>query len=212
HRGQHVPLDPAFERSFGSVHVRRFDLGPSSVEYDLVDQIRAARVTIGERNCRWGPARISNGGLWQGPLWPRQRHFCGPQQWLWVGETIIEDLDFQPRRCIWQHPAQGEVVSSAFSDVPIGERLVLYAGLYYPHERELTRPPVTARVLVNDVEIGRLVHADGDSWKRVELDPDPLHTGVAHGRVTIEVSADNPDMRSICWAATMRGPAREVGE
>ncbi len=210
HRTELVDRPADLERAFGRVRVRRFDLGPSPVLYDFVDHIREAEVSAGERPCRWQRQAPSQGGLWRGPLWPAERHFCGPQGWLWVGETILEDLHFEPRRCVWQHPAQGVPIRATFRNVPLGERLVIHGGLYYAHEREQTRPPVTARVLVDEVEVGRLVHRDGDGWKRVELDPDPLRRGASRGDVTIEVIADNPDMRSLCWAASTRGPVREV--
>ncbi len=211
HRTDLLDAAPSLERAFGRVRVRRFDLGPSPVLYDFVDHIGEAHVRAGDRPCRWQRMAPSpQGGLWRGPFWPAERHFCGPRPWLWVGETILEDLHFAPRRCVWQHPAQGVPIRATFRDVPLGERLVIHGGLYYAHEREGTRPPVTARVLVDEVEIGRLVHRDGDGWKGVELDPDPLGSGLVRGEVTIEVVADDPDMRSLCWAASTRGPRREV--
>ena len=212
HRSDAVEREPDVVRSFGTVMVRRWELGSSSVLYDFNAHTRDAEVRAGDRSCSWRRMSPQQGGIWQGPLWPSERFFCGPQSWLWVGDTIIEDLDFQPRRCIWQHPRADGPVVSIFRDVPLGQRLVFYGGLYYAHEREQTRPEVTARILVDDIEIGRLVHRDGDGWKRVELDPTPLGESKERGDVTVEVTADNPDMRTLCWAATTRGPAREVGE
>ncbi len=205
-------LAPAFETGFGRVRVRRFDLGPSPVLYDFVDHVREARVQRGDRPCAWRSGASNQGGLWRGPLWPRERHQCGPEPWIFVGETVTEDLHLQARRCIWQHPPPGDVVRSTFRNVPLGERLVFYAGLYYQHEREGIRGPVTARISVDGVEVGRLVHRDGDGWKRVELDPDPVNSGATHGDVSVEVDAPDPHYRTLCWAATTRGPAREAGE
>ncbi len=162
----------------------------------------------GEGGGGWESGRAEGGGLGRGALWPKDRLQCGPQPWLFVGETVLEDLDLQPRRCVWQHPVSGEPVRTTLRNVPLGERLVLHAGLYYVHERPLTGGTVEVEVELDGESIGTMVHRDGDGWKRLEVSTETRARGDrARGDVTIEVRADQPDMRTLCWAASTRGPA-----
>ena len=209
-RGFFTPAgEPAFEERIGALRLRRWDLGPSPVLVDLVSELPEAEVRLGERSCRWRRQSSRGGGLGAGPLWPREAFFCGPSPWLFVGETVTEDLDLRPRRCVWQHPAGTEPVTTTYADVPFGERVVVYAGLYYEHERKKLGLPVDLEVRANGRMLGRLRHQDGDGWKRAELPmPEGLRGG--RGRLELAVTAPHPHLRTLCWAATVRGPQRAV--
>ncbi len=209
HRGLNPrDAEPLPLHEFGEVSVRLHDIGPSPIVANLIDALPQAEVRIGERACRWQSRRAEGGGLGRGALWPKDRFHCGPQPWLFVGETVLEDLDLQPRRCVWQHPASGEPVRTTLRNVPLGERIVLHAGLYYVHERPLTGGTVEVEVELDGESIGTMVHRDGDGWKRLEVSTETRARGDrARGDVTIEVRADQPDMRTLCWAASTRGPA-----
>jgi hypothetical protein len=211
HRPEVAPdAPPTLNRQVGRVRVLRWDLEPSPVLYDFTEHVEEARVTIragGEdRPCPWRrTGRPRGGGLGAGPITPGERHVCDPRRgWLWVGTTILDDLDLRPRYCIWQHPAGPEPIRATFPDVPLGERLVLYGDLYYEHERHREHGPVHVAVRVNGEVVGRMVHRDGDGWKRMVA-----ATGGrgARGEVTVEVTAPNPHLRTFCWAATTRGEA-----
>lgn len=212
------PGDPVLDRYFGRVRVRRWDLGPSPVLYDFVDHVRDARVTMvrgdSERPCTWQPRGTARGGgLGAGAMAPGARHQCDPSRpWLWVGETVTEDLDLEPRRCIWQHPEGSAPIRATFDDVPLGDRLVLYGGLYYEHERMLEHGPIHVTVRIDGEEVGRMIHRDGDGWKRIEVDPQQVVSAEdARGEVTVEVTAPDPHLRTFCWAASTRaGPRREA--
>ena len=202
----------------GRLTLRRYDLGPSPVVYDLVDHVRHAEVSLvplgsdGERgeaqSCPFTEGRPGRGGLGAGPLMPAARHACvRARPWVYVGETVLEDLDLRPRRCVWQHPEAGAEVVAAFDDVPLDTRLVLHAGLYYEHERMREHGPFVLRVRAEGREVGLMTHRDGDGWKRIEASL-PGAEG-ERGRVEIAVHADNPHLRSVCWAADLRrGPRR----
>lgn len=219
-RGHDPPAPPAGEpeldRYFGRVRVRRWDLGPSPVLYDFVDHVRDAKVVMveggSERPCRWQAAGAARGGgLGAGAMTPGARHQCDPRRaWLWVGETVTEDLDLEPRRCIWQHPAGMEPIGATFENVPLGDRLIFYGGLYYEHERMLEHGPIHVTVRVNGEEAGRMIHRDGDGWKRMEVDPQQVvgEDGPERGDVTVEVVAPDPHLRTFCWAATTRAGER----
>ncbi len=215
------PEPPALDRPFGRVRVRRWDLGPSPVLYDFTEHVREAEVVLVQNGadvpCRWqARGRASGGGLGAGAMTPAERHQCDLRRpWLWVGETVTEDLDLRPRHCIWQHPAGLEPVRATFRDVPLGERLIFYGGVYYEHERMREHGEVYVTVRVNGVEAGRMIHRDGDGWKRMEVDPrSALGPGAppdARGDVTVDVMAPEPHLRTFCWSGTTRrGPRREA--
>jgi len=211
HRSLWAPEDePELDRVFGRVRVRRWDLGPSPVVFDLTSRIEEATVTRGPRRCTWRRRGPQGGGLGRGPLWPGEHHFCGPEPWMLVGETVNEDLELRPRHCVWQHPAANEEpVRTTFRNVPLGERVVLYAGIYYEHERMREHGPATVRVLQGDTELGHLTHQDGDGWERLEAETHPLDPERTHGDLTVEVTSPLPHLRTVCWSATTRGPRRE---
>jgi hypothetical protein len=205
---------PDFSEDVGRVHVERYDFGPTPVVLDLVDALPSAHVEVatgsGTLECPW-KERVGGayrGGLGFGPLPPRQRFVCDAGRPSgWVGVTLLEDLSLAPRRCVYQHPQGRAPVSVTYADVHLGSRLVLYAGLDYHQERDEKGAPVTLRVLVDDREIGRVVHKDGEGWKRVELatrsDADPVR-----GNLRLEVSAPNAQRRAFCWAATVQDTTR----
>ena len=215
-RGHRAPeeagqSDPDDAHRFGQVLVRRWDLGPSPVIFDFTEHVMDAHVELvgqdaSARPCPKQTSRTYGGGLGAGPLWPRERFRCDPRRgWLWVGETITEDLALRPRRCIWQHaPAPGEVMRTTFRDVPRGDRIVLYAGLYYEHERHEAGGDIAVRLLVDGEEVGRMAHHDGDGWLRMEAVPVAADAARRTGEVAVEVSATHPHQRSLCWAATSR--------
>lgn len=213
HRPAEAPdAAPNHDVQVGPVRVLRWALPEGGVLYDFTEHVRDARVSMvqggRETPCRWTESgRARGGGLGAGPITPAERHACDPRRsWLWVGATMQDDLDLRPRYCIWQHPAGEEPIRATFEDVPLGERLVLYADLYYEHERDREHGPVHVAAFVDGEEIGRMVHADGDGWKRMVASTQQGEAQKARGDVTIEVTAPNPHLRSLCWSATTRGP------
>lgn len=211
HRPAGAPSRPPDRvEHFDRVRVLRWDLGPSPVRFDLVEQVSQAEVSLvrpdGEHPCPWRRPGPRGGGLGAGPAVPPERFVCDPRRpFLWVAPTIIEDLGLEPRRCVSQHPQGRQPVRVRYRDVPLGDRIVLYAGLYYEHERRLEGGPVDVVIRVDDQVVGRMTHRDGDGWKRMEASTRGLG---ARGTVAVEVSAPAPHRRSLCWAATVREGAR----
>jgi hypothetical protein len=202
------PGPPELSRSFGRVRVERFSLGKSAVRYDFVEQLGSASVGAvqnGEvRACAWRSFPASRGGgLGVGALPPPQRFACdGGGHGAWVGSVVQESLDLLPRRCIRAAPVAAGPLRISFPSVPLGDRIVLYGGLYYEDERMREGGPVLTRVLISGHEAGLLTHRDGDGWKRLELATAP---GVAE--VAFEISAPDPRRRGFCFAANTRlGP------
>ena len=207
-RGATTRDEPAaLERDFDGVRVRMWPLSTDRVLYDFVENIQAARVELatvdGAQSCPWQTARPSRGGLGHGPMTPSERFVCDSRRpWLWVGATVLQDIDLRPRRCIWQHPAGTDPVRVTFPDAPLGARLVIHGGIDYNAERRRVHGPVTLRVWIDGRELGELVHHDGDGWSSVDLDTSKL--GLERAEVRFETSANDPSARLFCWSASTR--------
>lgn len=198
---------PDLEESFGDVRVRMWILPSDEVLYDFVEEIEHAKVELvgAEKShaCPWMSGRAADGGLGRGPMPPVERFVCDPKRpWLWVGATVLADLDLQPRRCIWQHPAGTEPVRVIFPDAQIGERLMIHAGIDYHAERERVHGPVALRVWIDDRLAGELIHHDGDGWSGMEIDTSGID--LERASVRFETSADDPSARLFCWSASSR--------
>jgi len=211
HRAREAPAgDPDLRRDFGPVRVERFTLAPPSVLYDLVEPVGHAHLTrrAGDQDvpCRtlesMGPTQ---GGLQAGPIEGAPRHVCDPgRPWLWVGATTTMDLELRGRRCVSQHAQGPEPIVTSYDDVPLGDAIVLFGGLWWERERWRNGGDVEVVVRLDGEEIGRMTHHDGDGWKRMEAAIPPERRG-QRGRVSVEVSAQNPEYRAFCWAGSSRG-------
>lgn len=196
---------PELEEQLGPIRVRMWPVSAPRVVYDFVAEIERARVSFetpdGERECPWIDGRPDPGGLERGPMRPKGRFHCDPRlPWAWVGPTVLADLDLAPRRCIWQHPLGERPVRAAFSDVPLGETLVVSAGVDYQVARRRDHAPVTLSVFVDDVLRGELVHRDGDGWTTLTLDTADVAGKRAH--VRFETTTSDPTARLFCYAAS----------
>lgn len=197
------------QRAFGGVRVLRFDLGKSPVRYDFVQHARDAQVSVVakglERRCEFGrQSAPRNGGLGVGVLPPRARFDCAPTRGIWVAPVVLEDLNIRARYCIYAPPPAGKTLRLRFPDVALHDRIVVYGGLYYEHERMREGGPVDLRVVIQGHEKARMTHRDGDGYKRIEVPTQP-----GRAEVIFEVSASDPRKRSFCFAASVReGPER----
>lgn len=204
---------PELEREFGRLRVLRYKLGKSPVLMDFVQNLPAAEVTYArngaEQRC---PRRTGGvprgGGLGKPVLMPIAERFeCDPSRpWLFVGSIVMEDLSNAPRFCVWQHPEGNAPVSVRFRDVPLGDELVFYGGVYYEHERMREGGPIQVDVSIDGRRRGGMTHRDGEGWRRIVLPSGA--TSEQRGEVRIDVRAPDPNKRSFCWAAsTRRKPA-----
>ena len=204
---------PDLEEDFDGVQVRMWRVSTDRVLYDFVENIDQARVELavadGFRDCPWMTARPSRGGLAHGPMTPTRRFVCDSRRpWLWVGATVLQDLELQPRRCVWQHPAGADPVRVTFPSAPLGERLVIHGGIDYQSERRRVHGPVELRVWIDGRLAGELVHHDGDGWSGIEIDTSK--PGLERAEVRFETTAEDPSARLFCWSASaVRGVADE---
>ena len=196
---------PALEHNFGGVRVRMWPVQSPEILFDFVARIADARVELetdeGTRPCPWTSARPSPGGLERGPMAPAQRFVCDPKRkWLWVGPTVLADLELQPRRCIWQHPAGEAPLRTIFEDVPLGRRLAVRGGIDYQIARHRAHAPVTLRVWIDDEIVAEWIHRDGDGWSGLDIDTSRLEGSSA--TVRFETTTTEPFARLFCFSAS----------
>jgi hypothetical protein len=201
----------ADERRVGKFRLRVLDnpnTDPPLV--DLIDlltpQTAAAYTQKGKTrtDCTWNErAKVTNGALHGHPTFPKRRFECSKtSDWNFVGVTVIEDENYRPRRCIWAHPAPGRKTIVVFRDVLLGSKIVGYGGLPYFVEREGKGSPVTLEVVVGDKKLGKMVHEDGEGWKRFEFSTDAL-AGQTH-TIEVRTSAKKTHQREFCFQADVR--------
>jgi hypothetical protein len=201
------------EQKFGDVSLRILqNPAPQKLLRDLIDEIdptaTVSRVANGVADpCRWEETGTPHmPGLFAGAVQPTRRFFCSPfdPAWTYVGETVITDLQYMPRRCIWMHPGANDVTTIELPPRPIGKRFVAYLGIQVYQERELKWPPVYARASVGGKEIIHITHTDGEGWMRYEGSTADF-AGTSQP-VKIELWTDpgmNP-YRTACMAAQLR--------
>jgi hypothetical protein len=203
---------PDLTKQFGHVRVLRYALAPSPVLFDFVAAWAHGEASI-TRGGNAQPCRLRHGGvargggLGRGVLMPVPDRFeCDPARpQLFVGPVVLEDLDNRARSCLWQHPQGDEPVSMTFHDVPLGDELLFYAGIYYEHERMREGGPIDATIAIDGVVRATFHHEHGDGFRSLRLLTASL--GKERGDVTVAVRAHAPARRSFCWSATTRrGP------
>jgi hypothetical protein len=204
--------EPELRRAFGRVEVLRYALPKQQVLFDFVASWQSAEANI-VRDGAAKPCPLRSGGsprgggLGKGVLMPVNKRFeCDPRSaWLFISDVVLEDLDNQPRHCIWQHPQGEQPVQLTFHDVPLGASLVFHAGIYYEHERMRQGGPIRATIAIDGQVRGEFEHKDGDGFRSLRIDTSKL--GKERGAVTVAVRAHDPRARSFCWAATTRAGA-----
>ncbi|MEM7433759.1 MAG: hypothetical protein AAF436_01315 [Myxococcota bacterium] len=198
---------PAVEAQFGGIQVRRWPLSTDELVFDFVEYVADAEVTWvdGEHShpCAWRDAPPAGGGLGRGPMAPPGRFVCDRRKpWLWVGATVMADLDLLPRRCVWQHPAGTDPVRTRFEQVPLGDTLVVEGALDYNNDRREGRSPVLLRVFIDGHLAGELRHRDRTGWTRVEVDTSRFSGSTRE--VWFETTTPDPAARTFCWSASAR--------
>lgn len=210
-RAEEAPDEaPDESLDFGRVRVERFALPTPTVLYDFTEHVGEARVTRTENGAPI-PCPITNapgssyGGLAAGPYEGAPRHVCDPRRpWLTVFATTTVDLELRGRRCVSQHAAGPEPITTSYDDVPLGRSVVLYGGIWWERERWRNGADVHVVVRLDGEEIGRMTHRDGDGWKRMEASIPSERVG-GRGRVSVDVSAPDQEFRAFCWSASTRG-------
>jgi hypothetical protein len=211
--GEHDPELAAFREvsaaDVGPFRVRELENpSPEHVTYDFVDHFGPKSVAVSgtdpEETCLYSSrARVLSGGLGGHPTFPAKRFECAGGAFFGVGVTVIADERFLPRRCIFAHPPEVGARVLRFTDVSLGDRIVVHSGMYWMIERERKGAPVELSVAVDGEPVGTVTHLDGQGWKRDELSLG-AHARAEHATVEFAISSSSYFERHFCFEATSR--------
>lgn len=211
-RGAHSPdLDGWKSTSvshFGAVTVTTWENpAPIHLVDDLLRHVGAPDLHVmlveggAEHECPLMHGAPLSGALGAGPATAGTRYACS--NGTNVSTTILADLDYVPRRCIFAPPPGGNTfIRLRFDGLTFGHALHGHHAISVHQERDLKGAPVTLAFRSGDRELGKLIHRDGDSWKPFELDTSELAGSKAP--LTVDVSAPNADARLYCFEADVR--------
>lgn len=174
---------------------------------DLVTHARHPRMTVvkvvGGKNrpCAWRKGAAVTGNLGFGPAAPAERFHC--ERGAWVGETILADLEYRPRRCIYAPaPGKKEILRLRFPKVRFGKRLEGHHALYVEAERNRKGTPVRIAFSSAGTPIGEARHEDGQGWIGFGFDT-PTLAG-KQGELTVDISSKSGNRRMYCFEVTTR--------
>ena len=194
-----------YRATFGELTLTRYALPEPTERFNLVDQLQRARVERivddQARRCLWithGPA--PGGRLGVGTVAPPGHFRCGQGRDNMVAPVVIEDLELTPRYCIWHPARKGQQLRVTFPHVVLSDELVIYAGLYYEHERHGEHPPVTLSVALSGHELGSFRHDDGSGFQRFSVTTPAGKTA----ELRFEVTSERTKHPGFCWYAGVR--------
>jgi hypothetical protein len=191
----------ADERHFGGVTVTTWDNPtPAPAIDDLVSMVNPAsmRVSSGGNDCPFVRGPGQSGGLGFGPAIPGSRFACPTGSF--AGVSVVADLEYIPRRCLYVPPSGGGPTHLQFLGVRFGGTLQGHHALYVEAERNKKGPPVTIQFSVDGAVLGNATHRDGDGWAAFSLDT----AGLAGRRADLVAEISSTDRRSYCFEATTR--------
>ncbi len=193
--------------SVGRIAITTFENpSPVTLKDDLLRHVGRPDMHVaivdpsGEHECTYGRYGVQSGNLGFGPAVPSLRYQCGA---AYVGTSIMADLDYRPRRCLFA-PAQGQgaTIRLKFDSIAFGRVLHGHHGIYVEAERDGKGAPVAIAFRSGDKSLGKLVHRDGEGWKNFELDTSDLDGKT--GELVAEITSSSRDRRLYCFEADTR--------
>lgn len=166
----------------GRVRVALYEKAATPIVYDFTASAGDARVMRADQPC-FGDAQAG----WR----------CGSAH---IERRTLE-IDYQPRRGMLV-PADNRPTTLGWNEVPLGGKLVVYAGMHDYYARKSADGLVDFSVDVDGVEKLRARVANADGWRRFDVDTRGL-AGTRHA-VTFHVSAPNPAWRNLGFHAEAR--------
>ena len=206
-RGAHLPAFEGWQRAseqrFGSVTVTTWE-NPARAQVidDLVSLVdpQRLRVSRGDSDCNFVHGTPQSGNLGFGPAVPGDRFVCPGNGF--VGVSVVADLDYVPRRCIFAPPPGNAPLHLRFDSVRFGHALHGHHTLYVEAERDKKGAPVTLSFKSGGSTLGTVTHRDGEGWKPFELDTSALAGQSAE--LVVEIASPGGDRRLYCFEADTR--------
>jgi hypothetical protein len=198
------------QTAFGALRVSVYENpAPATVIDDLIkrispDKAQVFRVEAGgaDTPCAFVRGPVTSGGTYYpfGPATPGDRFNCGSS---YVGVSVVQALDHEPRLCIFAPPiGGGQILQMRFPGVRFGKALHGHHGIHYDVERHKTGTPVMISFRVKDTVIGRTAHVDGQGWSGFEFETNEFEGKTEELRV--EVSSASGANRKYCFEADTR--------
>ncbi|HME91872.1 MAG TPA: hypothetical protein VKE49_10635 [Myxococcaceae bacterium] len=130
-------------------------------------------------------------------------HRCPGSEHLRVAAEWHEVM-FQPRYCLWMRPPGGtRRLVAEFPDLPIGDRLVLQAGIIWEYSTRTDPSLTTTRVAVEDVSGGELLRVSIPRGVEGEVRAERSGSSLYSTRgAKLWIQSDNPAMRDTCVELT----------
>jgi hypothetical protein len=116
--------------------------------------------------------------------------------------AVLEEVGFEPHRCVRIVPKPGKPFSIEYQSVPFGNLLVAHVGLADVFTRRKYREAATIRLLINGEEVASASPGIDNGWISFEAET-PSETG----DVTFVIESSSLD-RLVCFAAEARIEAR----
>lgn len=196
--------------AFGALRVSLYENpAPITVIDDLVKHISPDKAQVfrlepagTESACAFVRGPVGSGGTYYpfGPATPGDRFNCGSS---YVGVSVVQALDHEPRLCIFAPPiGGGQVLQMRFPGVRFGKTLHGHHGIHYDAERHKTGTPVMISFRVKDTIIGRTAHVDGQGWSGFDFETTELDGKSEELRV--EVTSASGANRKYCFEADTR--------
>lgn len=178
--------------------------------FSLVDAVARAETRVFRRidgvrsACSWKQNLAPRtGGLHGQVAFPSARYVCGSGFDEFVGVTLVDDEQFEPRRCVWIHAPRAGAQWVAREDVALGHGIEGYAGSSYFLMRDEIDAPVALEVFVDGRSVGKIEYRDPEGWSRFAF-AKPASSG-ERGRVEFKLSVPGGARgRSLCVAAETR--------
>lgn len=111
----------------------------------------------------------------------------------------LEEVGFEPHRCIRVEPRPGQEVELRYSSARLGTQLVVFVGLADIFTRRDIREPADLRVEINGTVAARKRVGIDDGWAPLVIDTQPAESA----EVTFVVGAA-VSRRLVCFAAEAR--------
>lgn len=117
-------------------------------------------------------------------------------------EVRLEEVGFEPHRCVRVEPQPGETVRIQYPGVRLGARLVGHVGLADVFTRRDVRAPAELTVSIDGREVARARAGVDDGWVRFEATTEPA----ARADVVFAATAVGAGARKrlVCFAAEAR--------